>query len=151
VSQRSPRAVALGVFRRGQDVLVNEGHDRTTGEHFCRPPGGGIEFGERGREALGREMLEELGVRVHCMRRLGTLENIFTFEGRRMHEILLVYEARMENEQVYRVERLRRLDKPARFAVWAPVRDFTAGERILYPTGLLSLLTAGGRESESLE
>lgn len=40
------RPIALAIPRRGDDLLVFEYHDRSKGETFCRPLGGGIEFGE---------------------------------------------------------------------------------------------------------
>lgn len=45
------RPIAIGIFRRGDSILVELGQDPATGEHFCRPPGGEIEFGEDGAAA----------------------------------------------------------------------------------------------------
>ena len=55
-------------------------------------PGGHIEFGETGREALVREMLEETGLAVATGRFLGVVENSFTQHGKPHSEINLVYE-----------------------------------------------------------
>lgn len=55
-------------------------------------PGGHIEFGETGREALEREIREELGVAAKTGRFLGVVENSF-FQHEKPHsEINLVYE-----------------------------------------------------------
>lgn len=54
-------------------------------------PGGHIEFGETGREALVREMLEETGVAASAGRFLGVVENKFLQHGKPHAEINLVY------------------------------------------------------------
>ena len=55
-------------------------------------PGGHIEFGETGREALVREMAEETGLEVKTGRFLGVVENSFMQHGKPHAEINLVYE-----------------------------------------------------------
>ena len=55
-------------------------------------PGGHIEFGETGRQALVREMQEETGLAAETGRFLGCLENSFLQHGKPHAEINLVYE-----------------------------------------------------------
>ena len=55
-------------------------------------PGGHIEFGETGRQALVREMKEESGKAVTTGRFLGVVENSFMQHGKPHSEINLVYE-----------------------------------------------------------
>jgi len=85
------RPLALGIFRRADTLLVFEGYDPVKGQVFYRPLGGGIEFGERGAEALAREMREEIGAEVANLRYLGLCENIFTNAGEIGHELVLLY------------------------------------------------------------
>ena len=54
-------------------------------------PGGHIEFGETGREALVREMKEETGLDATAGDLLGVVESSFVQKGERHCEINLIY------------------------------------------------------------
>lgn len=130
------RPLALAVVRDGDRLLVYEGHDPVKDETFYRPLGGGIEFGERGAEAVARELHEELGATARDVRFLGVLENVFTYAGEPGHEIALMYEVELAEP----IEnRTRILDDDAE-AVWVPLSALRAGREPLYPDGLLELL-----------
>ena len=60
-------------------------------------PGGHIEFGETGREALVREMAEETGLAVKTGRFMGVVENSFMQHSKPHAEINLVYEMSLED------------------------------------------------------
>jgi ADP-ribose pyrophosphatase YjhB (NUDIX family) len=77
------RPIALCVIRRGDHLLVEHGFDPVKREHFFRPPGGGIEFGERAVDALRREIREEFGAELAGPRLLGVVENVFRYGGAR--------------------------------------------------------------------
>ena len=70
------RFLALCVFHHHGKILVNVFNDPATGQTLCRPLGGGIEFGELGRDAIAREIDEELRQPISDVRLLGTLERI---------------------------------------------------------------------------
>ena len=55
------RIIALAMIWRDGEFLVSEyGHLDKKGEYIYRPPGGGVDFGEYGKNAIRREMQEEL-------------------------------------------------------------------------------------------
>lgn len=74
---------AAGVALRDGKVLVHRG----VRDDFWALPGGRVEYGETSVATLEREMVEELGRQVSVGRLLFTCESIFSFEGRRYHEI----------------------------------------------------------------
>src|SRR5205823_1813979 len=100
-----------------------------------------IEFGERGEEALIREIDEELSLAVADVRFRQTFENIFVYEGKPGHEILLVYEAAFADSAAYTQSEFegRGEHGDVMRMLWKPLEDFRAGA-ILYPEGLLRLL-----------
>jgi ADP-ribose pyrophosphatase YjhB (NUDIX family) len=81
MSWRDIRPVAVGVPRRGDEVLLSRLRDEKADETFYRPIGGAVEFGELSDEALVREFREELSVEVEACDLLDTLEDTFTFHS----------------------------------------------------------------------
>lgn len=136
------RPVALCIFHNNDRILVFEGLDPVKGETFYRPLGGGIEFGERSEDAVRRELKEELDVEIRDLKFLGTLENIFTFNGGSYHEVVLIYDGVLAESRLY--EQVLILGKETNGddirAMWKSLREFDSGESILYPYGLLELL-----------
>ena len=143
MQQARIRPLAICVFRKGERILVAEGYDRVKGEVFHRPLGGAIKFGEYAQEALAREIQEELGKEISDLRYLGTLENLFTYEGQQGHEIVLVYDGAFADQSIYEQESItgREDDDTSFTAVWKALADFQEGGTPLYPDGLLELLT----------
>ena len=135
------RVLAICVFRHGRRILVARGRDDTKGEHFLRPVGGEVEFGERAEEALRREVHEELGLDIGGVIRLGVLENTFTYDGTPGHEVVFVFDASFEDRTVY-----DRSEIPLREAVWDGAARWIDLDALppepLYPDGLLELVDA---------
>lgn len=138
------RTLALCVFRRDDMIFVSEGFDATTEHTFYRPIGGGIEFGEQASETIRREVMEEIKAEVADIVYLGTLENIFTYEGKTGHEICMIFDGRFpenaRNADDYTV--VGEDDGDVLFtAMWKPLSFFQEGNAPLYPDGLLELLS----------
>ena len=82
--------IARGVCVKDGKVLLCYPKDRS----YAYLPGGHIEFGEMGREALVREMKEETGLDATAGDLLGVVESSFVQKGEKHCEINLIY--RME-------------------------------------------------------
>lgn len=135
------RPIAICVFRDGDKILVPQLYDPTAKETFYRPLGGAIEFGERSEDAVVREVREEIGAEITNLRYLGTIENLFTYDGRMGHEIVLVYEADLADRSLYGKEVIegQEDDGMPLKAVWKPLGEF-GSRSLLYPDGLMQLL-----------
>lgn len=136
------RPVALCICRNKDRILVFEGYDPLKGETFYRPLGGGIEFGERSEDAVRRELKEEINVDVGEIRYLGTLENIFIFNGNAYHEIVLIYDGTLTEPGLYDQSMItgKEANGDDIRAMWKSLDEFESGSTILYPNGLLNLL-----------
>jgi 8-oxo-dGTP pyrophosphatase MutT (NUDIX family) len=137
------RPLAICVFRHNNCILVAEGFDPVKSEVFYRPLGGGIEFGETSDQTVRRELLEEIGAEVTDLKYLGTLENVYVFNGTPGHEIIQIYDGVLKDPELYRKTEIvgREVDIDDTFrAVWKNIDEFGRGKSILYPTGLLELL-----------
>ncbi len=146
MKQTGPRSLAICIFRNKDRILVAEGYDSVKEQLFYRPLGGSIEFGEHSRDTIARELREEVGAEVTELRYLGTIENIFTYNGEMGHEIVLVYTGRFTDSFFYEKERIEAIeDDTIPFtAVWKPLTYFQQAHAPLYPDGLLELLTNDG-------
>jgi ADP-ribose pyrophosphatase YjhB (NUDIX family) len=134
------RPIAICVFRHGSRILAGESWDSVKGQLFHRPVGGGIHFGETSREAMLREIREELGLEVEQLRLLGVLENLFTCEGEQGHEVVFVYDAQFVNKQAYERD-LVAMEAEVEFcAVWRDLSTITNDHIPLYPDGLREML-----------
>ncbi len=138
------RPLAICIFRHNDHILVAEGYDSVKDEYFYRPLGGGIKFGEPGAETICRELMEELNVEVDrgSLKYLGALENIFNFNGKSGHEVVLIYDGALRKRGLYDRDVIlgKEGDGTDIRAVWKNIHEFGEGKSILYPTGLLDLL-----------
>lgn len=145
MSRPQVRVLCICVIKKDDSILVSEGYDRVKKETFYRPLGGTLEFGERGRQTVEREVKEEIGADLTNIRYLGAIENIFTYEGRTGHEIVLVYQADFTDPSLYERTEVNGLEEfpegmlPIK-AVWKPTRHFRMREIPLYPDGLIDLV-----------
>ncbi len=139
------RPIAIGILRRGDEILVARGRDATSGEVFYRPLGGGLEFQEHSSDALRREFEEEIGASLTGLNLLSVLEESFVNDGLEKHELTFVYEARFEDPQLYDTDVFSWRDLRSEgweWIGWRCIADFTNEEPRLYPEGLLEILRA---------
>ena len=135
------RPIAIGIFRRGEEILVGFATDVAANERYCRPPGGAIEFAERAADTLRREIQEEAHADIREPQLLGVLENTFDLEGVPKHEIIFVFEAAFSDPTLYDLPELRLYEPGWEGALqWVSLAECRSGAIALYPTGLLALL-----------
>ena len=91
-TEKHIETIARGVCVVDGKVLLCLPKDRS----YSYLPGGHIEFGETGREALVREMKEETGLDATAGKLLGVVESCFVQKGEPHCEINLVYEMKVE-------------------------------------------------------
>lgn len=144
MKKRKVRPIALCVFLNNNRILVFEGHDKVKDETFYRPLGGGIEFGEKAEDTVRREMKEEINVEVGEVRFLGTLENIFTFNGKPCHEIVMIFDGVLTDSGLYEQAVIvgEEANGDVIRAMWKCLDDFESGASTLYPVGLIELIRA---------
>jgi ADP-ribose pyrophosphatase YjhB (NUDIX family) len=132
------RMLALALIKnKNGEYLHHEAYDSVKKEKFYRPLGGGIEFGELGRDALKREFLEEINQDIKVGVLLETFENIFIYEGEQGHQIILLYEASFIDESKYSKEfQINENGKNVGKAVWKSVDQIKSEEAQLYPLGI---------------
>ena len=87
MNEKHLETIARGVCVRDGKVLLCLPKDRS----YSYLPGGHIEFGETGREALVREMKEETGLDATADELLGVVESSFVQKGEKHCEINLIY------------------------------------------------------------
>jgi len=135
------RVKAVCLFLHEGLLLAIDGFDPTKQQRFWVPVGGRVEFGETSRDAIIREVREELGAEITDLRQLGVRENLFTFDGEQGHEIVFVYEAQFTDPQMYETEEIQGLENGEEFtAHW--IDPFAPeGDRPLYPEGLPDLIS----------
>ena len=85
------RPIVLGIAIKDNKLLVSEGFDKVKNQTFYRCLGGGIEFLEKSSDAIKREFKEEIDVDIIVNDFLGMSENIFTYQGKKAHELTLFY------------------------------------------------------------
>jgi 8-oxo-dGTP pyrophosphatase MutT (NUDIX family) len=126
------RPIVIGIAKKDNKILVAEGFDEKKNEFFYRALGGGIEFGEKSYDALKREFLEELGIEIEIDKYLGIAENIFEFNGRKAHELVLMYDVIIKEED-YKDNYIVNDDKGQFKGMWIDIEECIRGEKILYP------------------
>ncbi len=133
------RPIVLGLAIKDNKLLVAEGHDNVKNDTFYRCLGGGIEFLEKSQDALKREFKEELDIEINVKDFLGISENIFNYNGKDAHELVLYYLISIPEKDI-KEEYTVHDDNGFFKASWIDIEEFKNGNKILYPKEVFKYL-----------
>ncbi len=133
-----PNAQAL--IKHDGKILVQKGIDNATGVIFYRMLGGGVEFGEKSVDTIRRELIEELGLTILNEKLITIIENVFDFNTNQHHEICFIYEAEIEDKNLYTKDKIPRVDKEGSYAEWVSTEEFKNSNLKLYPEGVVEYI-----------
>ena len=124
---------SLCIIERDKKLLLCKGYDSVKKETFFRIIGGTVDFREKAEEALRREIREELDSELENLEFVTVVENIFTYEGAKAHEICFLYKGDLSNKDAYKKRIIPIPDAKDFPAEWVPISDILEGKSILYP------------------
>jgi len=144
------RPIAICFIIHKGKILVQKGFDSVKNETFYRPLGGKIKFGELGADTVKRELQEEINAEITNIQYLGTLENIFTYNGQKGHELIQVYKADLNNPELFMQPVIKGFEsngEPVE-AFWVSLDNIMANNNKnlavdsapVYPTGIIELI-----------
>ena len=122
------------IIEQGGKLLLCKSYDNIKKEIFFRFVGGAVNFGEKSEEALRREIKEELNSEIENLKFISVVENIFTYEGRKKHEICFLFKGDLVNKDLYYKNVISILDHKGFPAEWVSISDILEGKIILYPS-----------------
>ena len=134
------RPIVLGIVKKENKILVSKGYDKVKEEVFYRSVGGGIEFLENSKEALKREFKEELNIDISVGKFLGIAENIFTYNGKNAHELILFYNVDIKDKD-YKEKYHIVDDNCETDAMWIDINKFKNKELKIYPEQMFDYLS----------
>jgi ADP-ribose pyrophosphatase YjhB (NUDIX family) len=120
---------------RVKAMLVVPNHDFTAHAVSLNPPtaenpggyhrliGGGVELGETHRDAIVREVDEELGAVIRDLSFVTAVESIFRIDGALGHEIVFLYVGRLDPPPSVTDASLTEIDGSVVPVVWRPSDD----------------------------
>lgn len=132
------RPIALGVIIKDGKLLVENCYNEVKDEKFYRCLGGGIEFLEKSEDTLKREFKEEIGAEVEVGNFLGLCENIFNYQGKDAHELVLFYDAKLKSDDIK--DEYHKLDDDHNKITWENIEDFKDNKKIVYPKEVLEYI-----------
>jgi len=125
---------AMCIFHKDGKILVSKGFDKVKNEHFYRFLGGGVDFFETGKSAVRREIKEELHSEIENLEIIDVIENLFTFEGIKRHEIVFFYVGDLVNKELYKQNKIHVVEDTHEFdAEWISIDGILQGSLPLYP------------------
>lgn len=130
------RVSAMCLIEHKGKLLLCNGYDSVKKEKFLRIIGGGIDFREKAEDAVRREIKEELDSNLENLKFITVVENVFTYEGEKGHEVVFLYNGDLTNKDIYNTEKVSILDHEEGWenAEWIPISDILENKVILYPS-----------------
>lgn len=128
-----PRMAIDRSFIRVKAMLIARNEAATAHAVSLHPPtaenplgyhrliGGGVELGESHRDAMRREVDEELGATIRDLTHLGAVESIFRIDGHLGHEVVFLYSGRLDPAPAPRGASLTESDGSVMPVVWRPI------------------------------
>src|SRR3989344_2264408 len=92
---------AMCIFRKNGKILVAKCFDKIKNEHFYRILGGSVKFSEISEIGIRREIQEELLSEIENLKLVDVIENLFTYEGSKGHEIVFLYTGDLARKELY--------------------------------------------------
>ncbi|WP_182253154.1 NUDIX hydrolase [Microbacterium esteraromaticum] len=143
------KAMIIVVHEDGTRHLVSSNAPTDENPHgFHRLIGGSVELGESLQEAIIREVDEELGARIHDLRHLGVVENIFHYNGELGHELVALYKGRLDPTPADKGATLTESDGSVVPVVWRSLDDVDVHVP-LYPVAVRPWIDSLGRHSRN--
>lgn len=117
--------------------LLQEFFHPETHERYMRFLGGAVEKGEYAREAVIREIKEELRSEIEDVELLTVAEHIFPFQGDTRHQVIFVFRGRLMDESLFEKEDIciHEFGKTWR-AIWVEKQDIKNGTIALRPSAI---------------
>ncbi len=140
------RVKAICLFQQDDYIFVSRDKDSIKNDYYYRPVGGNVEFGEYTKDAIVREIKEELNTEIENLELVQVMENIFECDGIKGHEIMYLYKADFKDKSFYE-KKAYKIIEPAQNgkneefdAGWYKISDFKNGKLRLVPEGLNKML-----------
>lgn len=128
------RIKAMCLFHKNGKVLVSRGFDKVKNENFYRVLGGSLNFFETGEAGVRREMQEELQSKIEDLKLVDVIENLFTYEGKKGHEIVFLYSGNLSRKKLYKRNPIHIVEDSYEFDVeWISMDEILTGKIPLYP------------------
>ncbi|MCS6928847.1 MAG: NUDIX domain-containing protein [Saprospiraceae bacterium] len=138
------RVIALCLLQHRDCLLLQEFWHEFDNYKYYRPPGGGVEHGERAEEAVRREMWEELNSPIDDVRLVEVFENLFRYGGEQRHEIVFLFQATPLGSHLFASnEVVIRENGRLRKGLWVPLSKLLRREVVICPQRLSELLLRG--------
>ena len=85
---------------------------------FYNLPGGRAKFQESTKEAIIRELKEELNLEVDSPKLMVVAENFFTWAGQNVEELLFVYKIELSDEYYEKLDHFKNIDSECEYMYW---------------------------------